>query len=126
MEVKYKVGSSLEFSLSGEKTEDIFRQIAQIQTTFQDTSCGHCKNSDLVYVSRKAKDEDNEEHEYLEIRCNKCGCKLSYGKPKDGSSIYPKRMKTGKKGKVEKDADGKGLMLPNNGWVKFSAEPDKD
>lgn len=122
MECKLFVGKNLSFNLAGETCIDVFRQMAVIQSTFQDTACGACKSEDIICTKRDAKDDDGEVHEYLEMRCNACGSKLAYGKSKDLKNIYPKRMKTGKKGKVERDANDKAIYLPNNGWVKFVAD----
>lgn len=115
MKVNWKFGQ-MEFEFEGATTKEIFRQIASAQVTFQDSKCGACGHDQVVYISRTA-ESDGEKHEYLEIQCTKCKAKLSFGQGRDGS-LYPKRAKVGKKGKVLKDGD-KTLYLEHNGWVKF-------
>lgn len=123
MKVSWNFGE-MKFEFEGQNTKEIFKQIASAQVTFQDSKCGACGNEQLVYIDRVAESE-GEKYEYLEIQCTKCRAKLSFGQGKDGS-LYPKRAKTGKKGKVLKDGD-KTVYLDNNGWTKFvpNAE-DKD
>lgn len=117
MKVNWKFGD-MDFEFEGQNTKEVFRQIASAQVTFQDSKCGACGSDQIVYIDRTAESE-GEKYEYLEIQCSKCRAKLSFGQGKDGS-LYPKRAKTGKKGKVVKDGE-KTLYLENSGWVKFDA-----
>lgn len=114
MKAVFKLNDRLTLELDAESPKGLFEKIAEYSATFEDTECGACKSKALQYTVREV--EDNK---FYEIHCTKCGCKVSYGHAKDGKKMYPKRGETDAKGKVKKDKDGKGIYLPNNGWVKY-------
>ena len=98
---------SVEFD--GESQKDLFGQIASFQEVFEESKCGKCGSENLKYVVRTV-----DENDYYEIRCLDCGAKLQFGVMKKGGGLFPKR----------KDKDGN--WLPNNGWVKWNKDTQKN
>ncbi len=127
MEALVRINDQLTVKCSSESDSELFKQIASVQSTFEDTKCGACGGKDVRYVVREA-----DGYEFYEMHCrnNTCRARLSFGHPKeDKTKLYAKRCEietTGKnKGKAVRDADGKAKWLPNNGWVKYTKEEGK-
>ncbi len=116
MKANWKFGE-MYFEFEAATPKDLFVQIAAAQTTFQDTVCGSCGSGDIVYIDREAV-SGKKTYQYLEISCQKCKAKLSFGQ-KEGGVIYPKRTKTDDDGKSVKDENGKTVYLEKGGWTKF-------
>lgn len=118
MKVEYKTANGrLSVGIEGEKPQDVFENLAKFQEVFEESACGKCGCDNLRFIVREIDD-----NKFYELQCtnNSCRAKLTFGKNKDGSGMYPKRCKvhtTGKnKGKAVKDENGKTEWLPNNGW----------
>jgi len=84
-------------------------EIIRHNDVFGNDKCGKC-NSEQVSFTRRDVDGDL----YYEIRCKKCGAKLALSQHKKGNTLYPRR----------KDKDGN--YLPDNGWVKWDKELQKE
>ena len=120
MKAEFKVGN-LTLVAEGTTPEGIFKELALLQATFEDSVCGKCRDSNLQYVVR-----NQDGFEFLELRCKKCGAKLSFGKGKEDKELYPRRYEIiteGKdKGKSKKGPDGKSIIKGSWGWVKYNRE----
>lgn len=126
MKALVQIGGGITVQAEGEDTKSLFQQIADIQSTFEDTECGLCGCSKLKYVVREV-----DGNEFYELRCSneKCRGKLTFGCPQKGvKNIYPKRYKVyhdGKnKGKAMKDEAGNAIALgvKKNGWVRYNPQ----
>lgn len=120
MKAEYKVGN-LVVVAEGETPEAVFRELAQLQGVFEDSTCRKCDSSDLQYVVRKVEDD-----EFFELRCKKCGAKLTFGISKADKSLYPKRYVTDSKGKAVKDEEGKSIVRGKWGWTKYNHTTGKE
>jgi hypothetical protein len=103
-------------TVTGEKMTDVFRQLADLQEVFGIDSCGKCGNADIRYITRIAKDKKGKDHEYFEMRCNdrSCRARLTFGKNLEGGGIFPHRK------------DDAGEWLPDNGWIRWDKEKQKE
>ena len=104
MKVDVKITPTMNITFEGASQADVWQQLANLQEVFGETKCGKCNGPNLRFVVR-----DVEENKYFELRCKKCGARLSFGQHKTGGSLFPKR----------KDDDG---YLPDGGWMKWNAE----
>lgn len=125
MKAIVKVTDNLSVECESESVDELFKQISLTQGTFEDSQCGACKGKNIRFVVREA-----EGFEFYEMHCknNDCRARLSFGHSKEDKKLYAKRCETettGKnKGKAKKDANGKTLYLPNNGWTKYVPSAD--
>lgn len=127
MKVIVKITDQVSVECESENSDDLFKQIAAAmsnQSFLGDSKCGACGTTNVQYVVR-----ENDGFEFFEQHCkNKdCRARLSFGKGKEGSKeLYPKRCETIKNGKDKghavKGPDGKAVLLPNNGWVKYDPQ----
>ena len=125
MLVRVKITDDLWIEQETEKEVDTFKALSRIQEVFKHDKCGKCGSTNVRFVCRKDKDEND----WLEIVCKemKCGCKLIFGQTKGkGGEIYPKirwnnLSATQQEQRAdEKDyAEGHGGFLPNGGWFKY-------
>lgn len=91
-----------------ESAKDLFGEIHKFQEVFEEDTCGKCGSEDIKYIVRNVDD-----NQYYELRCGKCGARLSFGVNKKGGGLFPKR----------KDNDGN--WLPDSGWVKWNPKTEK-
>lgn len=117
MEAYYKVNENLTFKINGENVKSILDQLTGIYQSVGAEECGKCGSGDTRPQSRKIKDDV-----FYEIRCQQCEAVLQLGVSKEDQSLYKKKMKTDTKGKAVKDNDGKGVYLPNGGWLKWNPQ----
>lgn len=123
MKAIVKVNDRLSIEVEEEKMDDLLKGLSAVNSFFEDSECGACKGKDFGVSIRT-----NGGFEFIEMACKnpKCNSRLSYGREKDTKELYPVRCdreKEGKnKGKAKRDANGKAIWLPNNGWVKYSPE----
>lgn len=97
----------LVFELDATDEKALFEKIAHIQEIF-DQTCGKCGSNTLKYVTRVVDD-----NKYYELRCKKCGAKLSYGCHKKGGTLFPKRK------------DDQNQYLADSGWLKWNKESER-
>lgn len=128
MKVTVWVNRNVSVECEGSDDKSLFESIAKAQAHqfFSDTSCGKCKSENIKFQVRTVKDEDGEENNFHELVCRDCYAKLSFGHSKTGGSMYAKRLKTGAKGKAVKGEDDKSIPLPNNGWLRWNKETNKN
>jgi translation initiation factor 2 beta subunit (eIF-2beta)/eIF-5 len=93
--------------LEGESQKDLFSELNRFQEVFEESTCGKCGSEDIKYIVRNVDD-----NQYYELRCTKCGARLSFGAHKKGGGLFPKR----------KDGDN---WLPDGGWVKWNPKTEK-
>lgn len=124
IECQYKTfNGKLVFKIQAERPDQLFAQIAEIQSVFEaDTSCGCCNSTEIKYIVRKSADKKGQVNTYHEWACQNPGCraKLAFGEyrePKGGlfaktwnaesKRYYPYRgWKIWRKGQAEQsDAD---------------------
>lgn len=123
MKAIIKVNDQLNIECESETVDELFKQIAKMQSTFEDTKCGACNSTNIRYVVREA-----EGFEFFEMHClePKCRARLSFGHSKEDKKLYAKRLvieTNGKnKGKAKRGEDGKAVWLPNSGWTKYTAQ----
>lgn len=89
---------------------ELFEKLASFQEVFGIDRCGKCGSTNLQYVVRT----DDDDNKYYELRCRDCGAKFRFGCTKKGNGLFPKR----------KAADGS--YLPDNGWVKWDKDQQKE
>lgn len=113
MKIMYKTNDGrLTAEIEGDKQTDVFSGLASFQEVFEHNTCGKCKKSNVRFVVRKNKDDD----EFFEIHCSEAGCRarLAFGQHKKGGSLFPSKK------------DKEGNWLPDNGWVKYNAATQKE
>ena len=120
MKVSKTIGSAT-FTVEGETTLDLFKELAALQEAFSEDKCGKCGKENLKYVWRVS-EKDGETYPYQDLVCqNKtCLAKLHFGVSKKGGNLYPKRFKTNDKGKTLKDDNGRAIKMGVNGWLKWN------
>lgn len=99
---------------------ELFEFIADMQDVFGNTVCVRNGQSSSSVKLRVRQDE--EENKYYEMFCysadrdnRECqGARKSFGCHKSGKTLFPKG----------KDKDG--AYLPNNGWMKWNKETQKE
>lgn len=123
MIVRVQVGPGVWVEEEADKEVDAFKAIARIQEVFTHTKCGKCESTDVRYVCRQDKDEND----WLEMVCQKCRAKLIYGQKKGkGGEIYPKirwsqlsETQQKERASEQQYAEEHRGFLPNNGWYHF-------
>lgn len=105
-----RVANNLTFEVTGEEQKAVFRELAEIQETFANTTCGRC-GSEARFLVRVVEDND-----FYEMRCTnpKCRARLHYGVNKKGGGVFPKR----------KTDDGKYHQF--GGWMVWNKEQNKE
>ena len=130
MKVTVWVGKNFSVDVEGSDDKTLFEGIAEAQSHEFFRSgcmcCGKCKSENVKFQIREVKDEAGESNKFHEIICLSCFAKLSFGHAKVGGRMYAKTLETGAKGKATKDDDGKGIKLPNGGWLKWNKETGKN
>jgi DNA-directed RNA polymerase subunit RPC12/RpoP len=126
MKVNYKSKNGrLACEFEGQGHLDVWKQIASFQEVFEEEKCGKCGSDHLRYVVRVAKD-GKKEYEYPELRCQKCGAKLSFGTMNDGiKSLFPIRFERDGT-EYKRDANDKLIPIGTNGWKKYNKETGKE
>lgn len=110
MKITYSTPNNrITVEVEAESQREAFSELANFQEVFDNTECGKCGSDNVVFCTRTVDD-----NLYYELRCRDCGAKLSFGVMKKGGRLFPKR----------KDKDGK--WLPDNGWVKWNAETQRE
>lgn len=107
--------NGLIFEIDADTEVDLFRQIAKLEETFGEVSCGACSKTNIKPQVRNVTTGEGkamEEFEYFEMRCLDCGAALSYGLHKKGGTMFPHR----------KDENGK-YDPKQRGWKKFVVKP---
>jgi hypothetical protein len=111
MLIKFVPKQGLEIQLEAATQVDAITQMSQLGEIFGIKSCGACGSEDIRWQVRKVSKQVGkkiENYEYIELVCNKCKARLSFGRfSDDPNSVFPKK----------KDAEGN--WLKNNGWVKW-------
>ena len=132
LELFYKINPKVTVKVDGNNPQEVFQSLAVMQGVFSTEKCGCCGSDDLKYVARKAQGQKNKVYEYLELWCNKCHARLSFGISDEGQ-IYPKtrisqlaveKSESDKKRAEENEKYAKENygMLMNNGWYKYKFE----
>jgi hypothetical protein len=131
MKVQFKVSDAIIIEAEGDNPKEVFAQLAEMQEVFQHSGCGMCKNKNIRFVVRTA-----DKYEYPEMRCMKCGARLSFGN-QEGGKMYPKRtwnsLADEKKSDERKNrahqkqyADEHYGQLPDKGWYKWKPADNND
>lgn len=120
MKVEYPVfldGRQIMITEEVESDVELFKFLASMSELFGNSVCErNGQTSDHVKVRVR---KDSEENEYYEFVCYKgpaeCfGAVKRFGQNKKGGGLFPK----------SKDKDDK--WLPNNGWVKYNKDLNKE
>lgn len=116
IKLKYNVRPSIQVEVDVNDQLELFKSLAEIQEIMGEDTCKKCGGVDTSFVVREV--DGNTFHE---IRCNNKGCRaiLSFGKEKKSGRLYPRRYEVEGK-EAKKDADGKVVYLPNEGWVAYN------
>jgi len=124
MKALIPLGNGITAQVEGGDTQEMFKELARISATFEDSACAKCGNKDLKYVVREVGGNS-----FYEMRCSdhKCKAKLTFGTPQTGvKDLYPKRYHVhtdGKeKGSVIRDDDGKAKVRGRWGWTIYNHE----
>lgn len=102
MKVVYAVSDVMKIELEGSDQKDVFEKLADVSEVFGESVCGACGCEDVKFVVRVVDD-----NKFYELKCTKCGARLSFGAHKKGNTLFPKR----------KDNDGN--WYDNKGWTKW-------
>lgn len=136
LELFYKINQKVTVKVDGKNPQEVFDNLAVMQSVFSVDKCGCCQSEDLRFVVRKAQGEKNKVYNYYELWCNKCHARLSFGVSDDGQ-IYPKlkisqlaveKSEADKKRAEENEAYAKKNYgnLMNAGWHKYKAEKQQE
>jgi len=74
MLVKVKVSDDIWIEEEAEKEVDAFKALSRLTEIFQHKKCGRCNSTNIRFVCRKDKDDND----WLEIVCKDCGAKLVF------------------------------------------------
>jgi hypothetical protein len=132
LELFYKINSKVTAKVDGKNPQEVFDNLAVMQSVFSVDKCGCCQSEDLKFVVRKAQGEKNKVYNYYELWCNKCHARLSFGVSDDGQ-IYPKlkisqlavEKSEADKKRADDNADYAGKhfgWLKDAGWYKYKPE----
>jgi ribosomal protein L40E len=117
-----RLTDKLAMEVSGEDEIEIFKSISRAQEIFSFNQCGKCDSTEVRFVARQDKDEND----WLEIVCQKCYAKLPFGMTKKGKKIFPKLRwdnlsETQQKERSNEEAPAKSHngFLPNSGWYNY-------
>lgn len=123
MKVQTKCGNGFVMA-EGETHAEIWKQLAELEEAFGESTCGKCGSQDIRHIVRTNEGGD----EFYELHCQSkdggrfCRARLRMSVRKKEKAFYPKR-KAG-----ENDASGleQGAWLPNNGWMRYNKETGKE
>lgn len=115
MKAKYRPNDFMEFEIESDNIKEIFSQMSTIGETFPAEPCGLCKSAETAPNVRKV-----DKYTYYELKCQKCGAKLSYGQNKDGVTLYPRRIYHRDHPLVQDKKVKADERMPHRGWEKFS------
>lgn len=101
MKVVYS-GKKLRVEIEGKNQKDIFKQLAQFQSVFEEPACGMCASDQIQFETR-----EHDGNTFYGMRCRKCGAELNFGSHKTGDTLFVKR--------VDKDRNPVG----KNGWHQW-------
>jgi len=87
VKIKFNVTAKCQLELDVENVKDAIRQLSAFAEVFAEPACGAC-NSPNIRVEHRT---DKEGHDYYSLRCNACGCQLSFGQHKNGQTLFTKR-----------------------------------
>jgi hypothetical protein len=133
LELFYKINSKTTVKVDGQNPQEVFQNLATMQSVFSVQKCGCCGSDELRYVVRSAQSQNGKKSfEYPELWCEKCYARLSFG-VSDNGQIYPKiklsqlavdKSDSDKKRFEENEAYAKKNYgnLMNAGWHKYKAE----
>jgi len=121
--VRLKINENMWIEEEADKEVDAFKAASRLTEVFQHKQCGRCNNTDVKFVCRKDKDDND----WLEIVCKKCNAKLVFGQTKGkGGEIYPKiRWNNLSETQQEQRADEQEYsdehrgFLPYRGWFIY-------
>ena len=107
MKIAYTTKNNrLKVEVEANNNKEAFKQLAEFQEIFEESTCGSCNSEDLRFIVRTVDGND-----FYELRCNSCGSKLAYGQHRIGDSLFPKR----------KLADG-SYDFKTKGWHKWEGK----
>ena len=89
--------------------KQVFSELASAAEIFGQSACNACGSEKVAPVAREV-----DGNHYFEMRCNSCGCALSFGQKKQDGTLFPRRKKN-------------EAWLPNRGWVEaFNANKPRE
>jgi len=115
MRAKYKINDILTIEVEAEKLKDLLQEISLVDNALSQEECGKCKSTNTFPRIRVV---DN--NSFPQIQCDDCKAFLPLGTSKDTQILYKKRFDIDDKGRAKKDASGKAIYLPDNGWRKYN------
>jgi hypothetical protein len=119
MKVTQTLENGITIHAEGENTIEVFEQLAELTEVFGEPNA--VKGGETApYIFRVRTVGTDKFYELYSAKLK--GAKLLYGCSKEAKKLYPKRMKTDNKGKAIKGDDGKGIYLPDRGWVRWNRE----
>lgn len=86
MEIKLRIGDSLEVTGDGTDTKAFFRQVSDVGWLFGRHTCGNCGSNSSCPKFRKVR-----EYDYYSIECTECRYELKLGMRKEDGSFFPKK-----------------------------------
>jgi len=119
MKVTVKCGSGF-VEANGESHAELWEQLASLAEAFGERVCGKCQNEEIRHVVR----ENDGGDKFYELHCqnSKCRARLRMSVTKKEKQFFPKR----KAGKDDASGLEEGKWLPNNGWMRFDKDLNKE
>jgi hypothetical protein len=121
MQVSQTLGNGTVVTAEAETIIELWEQLSKLTEVFgePDAVKGSDVGKDLVHRVRK-----QGKFKFYELYCPSLKAKLEFGvgDEENKGNLYPKRMKTGAGGKAVKDDNGKGIYLPDRGWIRWNRE----
>jgi hypothetical protein len=117
MKVQMKLSDLFTIEAEGTTQTELFANLAKLAEPFSVSQCGACKGRDIMPVFRIV--EDNA---HYEMKCQKCGARLTLAKHKKGDTLFPRRKYSEKQSEVKAGKAKAGDFVPNGGWQKWSNE----
>ena len=122
MKVSQTLTNGITIHAEGENTLEVFEQLAELTKVFGEPNAVKGEHSAPYIFRVRTVGTDK----FYELVVEQDGpmkfVKLPYGCSKEKKELYPKRMKTDNKGKAIKGDNGKGIVLPDRGWIKWNPE----
>lgn len=108
--------------VEGETQKDLYREVCRAHEVFGERRCGVCASEDIYpfwRVSSKQVGRKTEEYDYPEMRCRKCGARLTYSFNLEGGTMFPNRRLLPDGQPATGESRERGTHGPHNGWTKW-------
>lgn len=114
--VNFKLNSKVTLQAEGDSVRDVFEELAKFAEVFGDVVAvkKDWQNGKEIHDVIPVVRVDDDDNKYYELKSPSTGIKKAFGCHKKGGGLFPKR----------KDKDDN--WLPDNGWVRWDREKEKE